>query len=223
MRSANPLKVYVIDDHPVVRQGLVDYLGRQKGLELCGKSESGEIALEEIPGFKPDLVILDLSLQGMDGIDVLLHLRDNHPQIKVLVLSMYSEETHAARAIRAGASGYITKDVAIEKILEAIQEISKGKIYLKEGLIDSVVANLFHRRSQPWEERMQSLTKRELQVFEGIGKGISTGNIARELKLSIKTVETYRARIKEKLSLKNGTELMHRAILWKEKHKTGAI
>jgi len=212
------MKIYVVDDHPVVRKGLVDFLKLQGIFEICGESESAEQALLEIPTLEPDLVILDLSLKEMGGLELLSLLRAENTELKVLILSMHQEDRYAARAIRLGACGYITKDEAIEKILEAIKAIQKGKIYLRENMINSVIQTLFHTRNEPGEEDVQSLSDRELQVFECLGKGMGTKAIADKLGLSIKTVETYRARIKDKLSLKDGSQLLRRAILWAEQH-----
>jgi DNA-binding NarL/FixJ family response regulator len=213
-------RIFVVDDHPIVRQGLALLINREPDLEVCGDAEEAGSALQRIEELKPDLAVLDISLTGPDGLDLLKIIRARDPNLPVLILSMMDELLYAERALRAGANGYIMKQQATEKVLVAIRRILGGEIYVSERMANKML-HLFVGGS-PGEQSspVADLTDRELEVFRLIGDGHGTRQIADQLRLSIKTVESYQAHIKEKLSLKNGRELVQRAIQWNVGNKT---
>jgi len=218
--SAAKRKVFIIDDHPIVRQGLALFINREPDLAVCGDAEEANTALHLIGELKPDIVMLDISLNGPDGLDLLKTIRARDSSLPVLILSMMDEALYAERGLRAGANGYIMKQQATEQVLVAIRRILGGEIYLSERMANKML-HLFVGGS-PTEQSspIADLTDRELEVFRLIGEGHGTRQIADELHLSIKTVESYQAHIKEKLLLKNGRELVQRAIQWNVGNKT---
>jgi DNA-binding NarL/FixJ family response regulator len=206
--------VLIVDDHPIVRQGLALLISREPDLAVCGDAEEASGALRQIEELKPDLVVVDISLNGPDGLDLLKSVRLRYPNLPVLILSMLDESLYAERALRDGANGYIMKQEATERVLVAIRRILSGEIYVS----DRMANRMLHRfaggsPTGPWSP-IADLTDRELEVFRLIGEGHGTRQIAEHLHLSIKTVESYQAHIKEKLSLRNGRELVQRAIEW---------
>ena len=206
--------VFIVDDHPVVREGLSLLISRETDLAVCGVAEEAVTALRRIEEMRPDIAVVDISLNGPDGLDLLKNIRMLDPDLPVLILSMMDELLYAERALRAGANGYIMKQEATEKVLVAVRRILRGEVYLS----DRMVSKMLHRfvGSSP-EDRSPicDLTDRELEVFRLIGEGHATRQIAEELHISVKTVESYQAHIKEKLSLKNARELMQWAVQWK--------
>lgn len=206
--------VFIVDDHPIVRQGLALLINREPDLAVCGDAEEAGSALRLIEELKPDLVVVDISLNGPDGLDLLKTIRTRDPNLPVLILSMMDELLYAERGLRAGANGYIMKQQATEQVLVAIRRILGGEIYVSERIANKML-HLFVGGS-PTEQSspVADLTDRELEVFRLIGEGHGTRQIADELHLSVKTVESYQAHIKDKLLLKNGRELVQRAIQW---------
>ena len=206
--------VFIVDDHPIVRQGLALLINREPDLAVCGDAEEAASALRRIEELKPDLVVVDISLHGPDGLDLLKTIRARDPNLPVLILSMMDELLYAERGLRAGANGYIMKQQATEQVLVAIRRILGGEVYVSERIANKML-HLFVGGS-PTEQisPVADLTDRELEVFRLIGEGHGTRQIADELHLSVKTVESYQAHIKEKLLLKNGRELVQRAIQW---------
>jgi len=200
-----------VDDHPVVREGLAEMLSRQPRYYVCGEAEDRAQALTAIETDKPDLVIVDLALKGQPGIELVKDIRARHPELRMLVLSMHDELVHAERVVRAGASGYIAKQEAATRIVSAIQHVLNGGIYLSDRVTAQITAKVAGR---PLGATVERLADRELQVFELIGEGLSTQQIAERLHLGVGTVETYRARIKEKLLLEDAHELLQSAIHW---------
>ncbi len=213
--------VYVVDDHPIVRQGLVDLINQQEDLKVCGQSETAEEALKDLRKVKPTAMIVDISLKGMNGLELVKTIYSRFPAIRILVLSMHSESLYAERAIRAGARGYMAKDEAVDKVLTAVRMILKGKFYLKEEWMGSILLRFVHGKSSCRTGEVSALTNRELEVFESLGNGIGTREIAEKLSLSVKTIETYRERIKDKLNLKNAAELLQRAVYWVQSNEGG--
>jgi DNA-binding NarL/FixJ family response regulator len=214
-RTAAPCassKVFIVDDHPVVRQGLALLINREADLAVCGDAADAPSALERIEELQPDIVILDLSLRGPDGLDLLKTIRGRSPALPVLVLSMLDEALYAERALRAGANGYIMKQEATEKVLVAIRRILGGGIYLSDRMANKVLHDFVGGSPVSEHSPLADLTDREMEVFRLIGKGNSTRQIAEQLHISVKTVESYQAHIKEKLSLKNARELVQSAI-----------
>lgn len=210
-------RILLVDDHPIVRQGLAELINHEKDLFVCGTAETFHETLDQIPTLKPDLVVADISLKGgNDGIELLKNIKARHPKTMVLMLSMHDETLYALRALRAGAAGYIMKQEATEKVLTAIRQVLKGEIYLSEQMEKKLMHQLVGGRAVRTGSPIEDLSDRELQIFSLIGQGRSTRQIAEELHLSVKTVETHRAHIKEKLNLKSATELVQHAVQWRE-------
>ena len=207
-------RILVIDDHPIVRQGLSQLINQEEDLLVCGAAKDARSALEAIAASHPDLLIVDISLEGPDGLDLLKTVRSQNAMLPVLILSMHDESLYAERALRAGARGYIMKQAATDGLLVAIRRILEGDIYVSERVASRVLRQFAGRRADAEESPVQQLSDRELEVFRMIGQGHGTREIAELLHLSIKTVESYQAHIKEKLSLKNSRELVQRAVQW---------
>lgn len=206
--------VFIVDDHPIVRQGLALLINREPDLIVCGDAEEAGSALGQIEALKPALVVVDISLNGPDGLDLLKNLRARDPKLPVLILSMLDESLYAERALRAGASGYIMKQEATERVLVAIRRILAGEIYVSDRMADRMLHRFVGGADVEERSPIACLTDRELEVFRLIGQGNGTRQIAEQLHISVKTVESYQAHIKEKLSLKSGRELVQSAIQW---------
>ncbi len=204
--------VFVVDDHPLLRQGLALLINREQDLMVCGEAEEAQTAMTEIAQKKPDILIADISLNGPDGLDLLKNLRTQYPNLPVLILSMHDESIYAERALRARANGYIMKQEATEKVLVAVRRILGGDIYLSDRMANKLLHQYISGTAADMKTQLSALSDRELEVFRLIGEGRSTRQIAEKLHLSIKTVETYQAHIKEKLSLQSGRELVQHAI-----------
>jgi DNA-binding NarL/FixJ family response regulator len=209
--SPMPHKVLLIDDHPIVRQGLALFINREPDLVVCGDADGAASGMQAIRETTPDFVVLDISLSGPDGLELLKTLRTEYPNLPVLVLSMHDESVYAERALRAGANGYIMKQEATEKVLIAIRHILRGDVYLSERLTRRMLQQFVHGSISP-RDPLAKLSDRELEVYRLIGAGHGTRQIADELHVSTKTVESYQAHIKEKLSLRNARELVQHAI-----------
>lgn len=211
--------VLVVDDHPLMRQGLALLINQQLDMEVCGEAEEAHAAMQAIARRKPDIIILDISLNGPDGLELLKSIRAAEPDLPVLILSMHDEAIYAERALRARANGYIMKHEATEKVLVAVRRILNGEIYLSDRMSNKMLQQYIGGGSSMLQSRIAALSDRELEVFRMIGEGRATREIADELRLSIKTVETYQAHIKEKLGLRSGRELIQHAIQWKINEK----
>ncbi|MGA2596082.1 MAG: response regulator transcription factor [Bryobacteraceae bacterium] len=207
-------RVFIVDDHPIVRQGLALLINREPDLSVCGDAEEASSALRRIEDMKPDLVVVDISLNGPDGLDLLKDIRSHYPNLPVLILSMLDESLYAERSLRAGASGYIMKQEATERVLIAIRRILGGEIYVSDRMANRMLHRFVGGAQVEQRSPIADLTDRELEVFRLIGEGHGTRQIAEDLHISVKTVESYQAHIKEKLSLKNARELVQRAIQW---------
>ncbi len=215
-------RIVLVDDHPMIRERLAEVIQREPDLEVCAEAEDHQSALKIIAAESPELVIVDLSLKDSHGLDLIKDLRIRSPQVQILVVSMHDESLHAERVIRAGARGYITKQEATRKVMHAIRTILNGNIYLSEEMTARLTAKLAGRPRARTGLSIDLLTDRELRVFELLGQGHGTRQIATLLKLDMRTVETYRARIKDKLQLKDANELMQHAIRWVESGDLGA-
>ena len=207
-------KVIIVDDHPIVREGLERLLSRHNDLVVCGQAEDGPQALELLSSTGPDLAIVDISLASGNGLDLVRQMREIDSGIRILVSSMHDETLYAERALRAGARGYINKQQATENIVEALRRILDGRIYLSERMTDRFLSRVVDASQDPKRISVDRLSNRELQVMELIGNGLGTAEIARRMTLSVKTVETYRQRIRQKLSLKDGAALASFASQW---------
>jgi DNA-binding NarL/FixJ family response regulator len=207
--------VLVVDDHPIVRQGLTLMIEQEPDLEVCGEAEEIRAALAAIQAAPPDVVLLDISLPGPDGFELLKAIRTTHPALPVLVLSMHDESMYAERALRAGANGYIMKQEATENVLVALRRVLRGEMYVSDRVGSMMLRQIATGAGRAGETPVARLSDRELEVFRLIGEGHGTKRIAEELFLSVKTVETYQAHIKEKLGLQSSRDLVQRAIEWK--------
>jgi DNA-binding NarL/FixJ family response regulator len=212
-------KVLVVDDHPLLRQGLALLINQQQDMHVCGEAEEAHAALQSIAQKDPDIIILDISLKGPDGLELLKSIRAVYPDLPVLILSMHDEAIYAERALRARANGYIMKQEATDKVLVALRRILNGEVYLSDEMSRKMLQQFIGGAPSLLQSRIAALSDRELEVFRRIGEGHATREIAEELHLSIKTVETYQAHIKDKLSLRSGRELIQHAIQWKMNDK----
>jgi len=212
--------VFVVDDHPLLRQGLAMMINREPDLMVCGEAEEAHAAMKAISASMPDILIADISLNGPDGLDLLKNLRLLYPDLPVLILSMHDESIYAERALRARANGYIMKQEATEKVLVAVRRILDGEIYLSSRMSNKLLMQYMSGKTAETDSRLATLSDRELEVFRMIGEGLGTRQIAEALHLSMKTVESYQAHLKEKLSLRTGRELMQHAIQWKLNDKS---
>jgi DNA-binding NarL/FixJ family response regulator len=223
LKSATPVaikkRILVVDDHPIVRQGLALLLNREPDLVVCGEAEEASGAMHVLASARPDLLIVDISLNGPDGLDLLKNIRTTHPTLPVLILSMHDESVYAERALRAGANGYIMKQEATDTVLVALRRILAGEIYVSDHIANKLLKHYITGSGTLRNSSISDLSDRELEVFRLIGEGHGTRQIAEELHLSVKTVESYQAHIKEKLSLRSARELMQRAIQWSMSEK----
>lgn len=207
----------LIDDHPLMRKGLVRTIEKEVDLDVVGQMSSAEEALEEIESLDPDLAIVDISLPGMSGMELIKHLQSRAPDVRVLVVSRHDETLYAERCIRAGAKGYLMKQEAGDVIVKAIRKVLNDRIFVSEEINERLLQSMAEGgRERIMQSPLEVLSDRELEVFELTGTGASTRDIAERLHLSVKTVESYRARIKEKLNLESGNELMKHAVQWVE-------
>jgi len=209
-------RILVVDDHPIVRLGIRQMLAAERDLEVCGEAESSEAATQLATSAHPDLVIVDLSLAGGSGLDLIRSLHESAPTLPVLVLSMHDEALFAERVLRAGARGYIMKREAITGLVVAIRQVLSGRIYVSDGMSQAVLQRLGQEGAAP-DNALANLTDRELEVFGLIGRGLGTSAIAEEMGVSIKTIETYRSNIKTKLNLRDATDLIRFAAIWTER------
>jgi DNA-binding NarL/FixJ family response regulator len=212
--QAKKYRVLLVDDHPIVRQGLALLIDRETDLSVCGEADGAHSAFHAMETLRPDIVVLDISLNGPDGLEVLKEIRMKSGSLPVLILSMHDESIYAERAMRAGANGYIMKQEATEKVLIAIRRILQGDVYLSDRLTTTMLQQYVRGGAHTKSSPLLNLTDRELEVFRLIGEGHGTRQIADELHLSVKTIESYQAHIKEKLALRNARELVQHAIEW---------
>jgi DNA-binding NarL/FixJ family response regulator len=212
--------VFVVDDHPIVRQGLALLINQETDLTVCGEAEEMHAALSAIQAVRPDILIVDISLNGPDGLELLKNIRLGAPRLPVLILSMHDESIYAERALRAGANGYIMKQEATEKVLVALRRILSGEIYVSDRIANSMLRHYVRGVNPSEHSSISDLTDRELEVFRLIGEGHGTRQIAEALHLSVKTVESYQAHIKEKLSLRSARELVQHAVQWNVRERT---
>jgi DNA-binding NarL/FixJ family response regulator len=206
--------ILIVDDHPIVRQGLAELINHENDLTVCAQAEDANQAMKAVKELKPDMAIVDISLKETSGMELIKDLKTQYPNLPVLTLSMHDESLYAERALRAGARGYIMKAEATEKVIKAIRKILSGEIYISDKMASKMMRKLVSGNSEINASPVELLSDRELEVFQLIGKGFGTRQIAERLYLSIKTIETYRAHIKEKLNLADSAELLQYAIQW---------
>ncbi len=208
------VRVLLVDDHPVLRKGLGQMINHEPDLMVCGEAEDASKAFDAVSTLQPDVAVVDISLKRGNGIELIKNVKARYPELAILVLSMHDEALYAERALRAGSLGYIMKEEATELVLTAIRRVMAGEIFLSERMKSRMLQQIATGRGKTVVSPIEHLTDRELQVFRLIGEGRSTRQIAGELHLSVRTVEAYREYIKEKLSLKNSTELVQHAFHW---------
>lgn len=213
--QARPARILVVDDHPIVRLGIRSMIARDADLEVCGEADTDDAAMAQAAGLRPDLAIVDLSMGRGASIDLVRRLRESVPGMRILVLSMHDEALFAERVLRAGASGYIMKQQAIDGLVDAVRHVLAGGIHVSHRVAQSLKRRLGDDTPGPGG-RLGNLTDRELEVFEMIGRGLTTVAIAEKLDLSVKTVETHRANIKAKLDIKDAADLIRHAAIWTE-------
>ncbi|HVM50813.1 MAG TPA: response regulator transcription factor [Candidatus Acidoferrum sp.] len=207
-------RIFLVDDHAMFRDGLRQLIDREPDLVVCGDAATADEALRGIGETRPDLAIVDISLAGASGIDLIKTLRSDYPDMPVLVVSMHDESLYAERALRAGAMGYVMKQEPAKTVKTAIRKVLGGDMHLSEKLASSLVSRFMHGAPERSATPIQTLSDRELEVFRLIGQGKGTRQIAAELEVTVATINSFRNRIKEKLDLKTSTEVMLHAIQW---------
>ena len=205
-------RILLVDDHPILREGFVQILNDQPDLEVCAQCETAAETLAAIPGCKPDLVIADVGLKGTNGIELIKSIRSIHEDLPVLILSMHDEALYAERALRAGAKGYVMKQSPVTDVLAAVRRVLSGERYLSRNVQDRLFQLLGGGPAPAAGSQLDLLSDRELEIFQLIGAGLGTRTIATQLHLSVKTVETHRANLKQKLGLRSGLELIRFAV-----------
>jgi DNA-binding NarL/FixJ family response regulator len=209
-------RLLIVDDHPMMRQGLVQLINLEPDLEVCGEAENAEQAVQAVDLTKPDLVLADISLPGKNGLELIKDFQAIRPGLPVLVISMHDESLYAERVLRAGGRGYIMKQEGGKKLMHAIRQVLAGQIYISEKMSSEILEMLSGRREGAEGSPMEKLSDREFEVFQLVGQGKSTRDIAKQLHLSVKTVEVHRVNIKKKLKQKSSAELIRFAVRWIE-------
>lgn len=207
-------RILIVDDHPMMRQGLGQLIGMEPDLEICGEAENAEKALDCLTALKPDLVLADISLPGKNGLELIKDFQAIQPGLPILVISMHHETLYAERVLRAGGRGYIMKQEGGKKLMEAIRQVLNGQIYVSEKMSAEILEIFSGRRANNESSPVEKLSDREFEVFQLIGQGQGMRDIAEKLHLSVKTVEVHRANVKEKLNLKSASELVRYATRW---------
>lgn len=206
-------RIFIVDDHPILRQGLTQLINQEADLSVCGEAEETNAALEAITALRPHIVIVDIVLKMIDGIELVKKIRMRDEKLRILVLSMHDESLYAERALRAGANGYIMKQEAADQVVRAIRRVLGGEIYVSDKIGSKLLQRIVHRRAAG-DSPIDNLSDRELEVFRLIGRGYRTRQIAETLHVSVKTIESYREQIKHKIKLRDATELLQHAIQW---------
>jgi DNA-binding NarL/FixJ family response regulator len=207
-------QVLIVDDHPVVRDGLTSIINHERDMNVCGEAEDAHQALKAVAELKPDVVVVDISLKNSDGIELTKSIKAEHPKLSVIVLSVHDESVYAERALLAGAKAYLMKDAVSENIVRAVRTVLNGEIYVSNTITKKFLHIIAGDRTGTAKKPIENLSDREFEIFRLIGDGLKASQIARKLHLSVKTVETYRGRLKEKLNLDSAAELLQYAIKW---------
>lgn len=207
-------RIFLVDDHPITRQGVVVLINQEPDLEVCGEADSAPKAFDLLQKSKADLAVVDISLKTTSGIELTKNLKVLLPDLPVLIMSMHDESLYAERALRAGAKGYVMKQEASDNILIAIRRILDGELYLSEKMKEKMLHRLVHNRKDEVVFSIDTLSDREMEVFQLIGNGFSTRQIATKLNLSVKTIDSYREHLKLKLHIEKGADLVRHAIQW---------
>lgn len=218
----NRTSVFLVDDHPLVRDWLSRLINEEPDLEVCGWADSADNAIATLENLKPGIILVDIGLPGKSGLELIRFLTDRNPEENILVLSMHDEAVYASRAFRAGARGYVSKRETAEKVVLAVRRILAGGVYVNESFAETFASSLSRSKGgSPARSDIGLLSDRELEVFRLLAAGRETSEIAKDLSLSLKTVQSYCARIKEKLNLRNATELLQAATRWADALGTG--
>lgn len=207
-------EIFLVEDHPIFRSGLTDLINQEQDMMVCGHAEDVLEAIRAVNKLIPDVVVTDISLKETNGLELIKDMKVQCPNIPVLALSMHDESHYAERALRAGAKGYITKQEAPEKVVTAIRKILNGEVYLSAKMTATILGSFVGHESKAGTSSIDSLSNRELEVFLLVGQGFGVSQIAEKLFLSVKTIETHRSHIKDKLNLTNAHELRQHAIQW---------
>jgi DNA-binding NarL/FixJ family response regulator len=211
-------RILIVDDHPIIREGLAAMIARRPDLEVCGEADGIPSALALVESTRPDLAIIDMSLQDGNGLDLIKRIKARGVSTRMLVLSMHDDALYAERALRAGAMGYLNKHEARDSLIEAIRLVLQDKVYLSPAMHEQLLSHLVIDQADPLRDPVESLSNRELEVFDLIGRGLTIGDIAARLHLGVKTVETHRQRIKTKLRLRTSADVLRRATQWVMEH-----
>ncbi len=211
-----PKTILIVDDHPMMREGLAQLIGHEKDLQICGEAGDAHEGFDKANTLKPDLVLTDITLPGKSGVEFIKDLKAAQPDARVLVISMHDEALYVERVLRAGARGYIMKQEGGRKIMEAIRHVLDGRIYVSEKMSAKILEIFSGARPEAAASPLEKLTDREFEIFQLIGKGLSTLQMAEHLHVSPKTVEVHRANIKAKLNFKTAPELLRHAVRWLE-------
>jgi DNA-binding NarL/FixJ family response regulator len=210
-------RIFIVEDHPVFRCGLTHLIESEEGFSVCGHAASFPTALDELRRVDADAAILDIGIEGANGLELVKHLRAEHPDMKLLVVSVHDEVVYGPRALRAGAHGYVMKRESDVMVLEALRSVLAGKVFVSPALGSNLLYRVaFHDNNGAGKSPISSLSDRELEVLELVGQGLGTRDIAGKLNISIKTVECHRLHLKEKLGIANATELVRFATQWAE-------
>lgn len=207
-------RIYIVDDHPLVRHGLSQIVANEADMEICGEAEDSPAAIRGVGEANPDAIIVDISLKGANGLELIKNLKAIHEDIPILVFSMHDETIYAQRALRAGAKAYVMKKESPSKVVDAIRKIIQGEIYVSPSVADQVLHQIVNGPGNVSTSPVDRLTDRELEVVQLIGRGLSSREVAESLHLSVKTIESHRAHVKEKLGLRNATELVQFSVQW---------
>jgi DNA-binding NarL/FixJ family response regulator len=212
--APTPVSVLVVDDHPFMRRGLAQIINGQPELQVCGEAATAADALQQVHDTQPALAVIDISLGDGNGLELTREIKDRWPNVKVLVCSMHDDALFAERALRAGALGYVNKSEDADTFLGALRRVASGQVYVSPQITERLLTQMVGDSDESVRSPIERLSNRELEVFEMIGRGLGTKQIAAKLELSRKTVETYREHIKAKLNLRNGAELTQHAVQW---------
>jgi DNA-binding NarL/FixJ family response regulator len=209
-------RIFIVDDHPLLRRGLAELINREPDMVFCGEAEDSPSAIKAISQIKPDLVIVDISLKGYNGIELIKNIKAFDSKIQILVLSMHDESIYAMRVLKAGAKAYVMKQEVVDKVMEAVRRIRAGKVFVSERVASRMLDQVVVGGDPAPDSPVDLLSDRELEIVNMIGSGLPTREIAAKLHISIKTVESHRARIKEKLNLQNAIQLVQFCVRWVE-------
>jgi DNA-binding NarL/FixJ family response regulator len=214
-------RIFIVDDHALIRRGLATLIGAEADMEVCGQAEDAATALNQIIKIQPDLIIVDISLKGNSGLELIKNIKAFSPKIQILVLSMHHESIYALRVLKAGARAYVMKQDVVNKVIDAVRRIRNGQLYVSDEVANQMLNRLVSGETADDASPVAGLSDRELEIVNLIGHGMLTREIAAQLHVSIKTIETHRAHIKDKLNLRNATQLVQFCVRWVEENNAG--